>query len=299
MYDIPAGLIGLGLLVSTVVAVVAGYRIGISHKDRTDASSREHIHITETSTLGVLALLLAFSFSQSLQRYDTRSDQVVDEANAIGTAWLRTDLLPSQVRDEVRQLMRRYVDLQVEATRVDTSQAAWRSEVAEAAALQGALWSYAGRVTELDANHVRSGLFVQALNDMFDAFGRRDAGLARHVPEPVLLLLFCVFLAAAAIVGFASGTAGHRPPAVSLVMVAIIVLLVYVILDLDRPRRGLIEVPKQNLYDLQASIHQAMASAPGRAPAGSVGASTAASASSATSATSEASASAAASAASR
>src|SRR5262245_7368018 len=136
MYDIPAGLIGLGLLILTVAAVEGGYRAGIRRKERTDEPSRAHIHLTETSMLALRALLLAFSFSAALQRYDTRSDQLVDEANAIGTLWLRTDLLPPQVRDDVRRLVRRYVDVQVEATTLDTSQAAWRDALAEAGALQ-------------------------------------------------------------------------------------------------------------------------------------------------------------------
>ena len=264
MYDINAGWIVLGLLACTVVAVEAGYRIGLVRKERTDEPSRAHIHLTESSTLGILALLLAFAFAQSLQRYDSRSDQVVDEANAIGTAWLRIDLLPPQLRGEVRSLMRKYVDVQVRASRIATSSGAeWRTTVAEAAELQTALWTYVGRASALDPNMGTTGLFTQALNEMFDSFGRRDAGLARHVPEPVLLLLFGVFLVAATIVGFAAGTAGHRPPAVSLVMVGLIVLLILVILDLDRPRRGLIEVPKQSLYDLQASIHKAMGPASG------------------------------------
>ena len=89
---------------------------------------------------------------------------------------------------------------------------------------------------------------------MIDSYGRRDAGLDRHVPEAVLLLLFGVLLITAAIVGFAAGSGGHRPPAVSWIMVTLIVVLIMVVLDLDRPRRGLIEVSKQSLYDLQASI---------------------------------------------
>jgi hypothetical protein len=262
MYDIAAGWIVLGLLVSAVVAVEAGYRLGVLRRDRTDEPSRAHIHLTETSTIGILALLLAFSFSQALQRYDSRSDQVVDEANAIGTAWLRIDLLPPQLRGEVRVLMRKYVDVQVRSSRIATASGdEWRAAVGEAAELQAALWSYVGRASALDPNMGTTGLFTQSLNEMFDSYGRRDAGLARHVPEPVLLLLFGVFLVAATIVGFAAGTEGHRPPAVSLVMVGLIVLLILAVLDLDRPRRGLIEVPKQSLYDLQASIHKAMAPA--------------------------------------
>ena len=136
--------------------------------------------------------------------------------------------------------------------------------------MQGALWSYAGRAADLDPSPVRSGLFIQALNEMIDSFGRRDAGLNRHVPEVVLFLLFGVFLITAAIVGFASGTGGHRPPAVSLVMVGLIVVLVFVILDLDRPRRGLIEVSKKSLYDLQASINSPAAVPVAPSPSASV-----------------------------
>ncbi len=263
MYDIDAGLIAGFLLVSTVAALEVGYRVGIGTREGLDEPSRAHIQLTETATLSLLALLLAFTFSLSLQRFDSRSDQVVDEANAIGTVYLRIDLLPPSLRDPVRGLMREYVDQLVKSSRIATSrESEWRASVVESGRLQTALWSYAARAAELDASPVRSGMFIQALNDMFDSFGRRDAGLQRHVPEVVLLLLLGVFLITAAIVGFASGTSGHRPPAVSLVMIGLIVVLVFVILDLDRPRRGLIEVSKQSLYDLQASI-AAPAGAPG------------------------------------
>ena len=268
MYDIPAGLIVLGLFGSTVAMLEVGYRAGIPRRERTDEASRTHIHLTETSTLGLLALLLAFAFSQALQRYDSRSEQVVDEANAIGTAYLRIDLLPPALRDDVRLVMRRYVDLKVKSTTFATSdEAGWRAVVDEASALQPVLWAYAMRAAQIDPSPVASGLFIQALNEMFDSFGRRDAGLARHVPEVVLFLLFCVFMIAATIVGFAAGTSGHRPPAVSLVMIGLIGVLIYVILDLDRPRRGLIEVPKQSLYDLRESVNRPASPASLPAPA--------------------------------
>ncbi len=109
--------------------------------------------------------------------------------------------------------MREYVNERVRSSTIATSREGdWRASVAEAGRLQTALWSYAGRAAELDPSPVRSGMFIQALNDMIDSFGRRDAGLNRHVPEVVLLLLFGVFLITAAIVGFASGIGGHRPP---------------------------------------------------------------------------------------
>jgi hypothetical protein len=97
-------------------------------------------------------------------------------------------------------------------------------------------------------------MFVQATNDMIDSFGRRDAALNRHVPEVVLFLLLGTFLITGAIVGYSGGVVGRRPPLVSFAMVGLIVVLVFVILDLDRPRRGVIVVSEKNMLDLQASM---------------------------------------------
>src|SRR4029078_5533130 len=94
------------------------------------------------------------------------------------------------------------------ASRVSTVEDETRAFAAEAGRMQAALWSYAGGAADLDPSVVRSGLFIQTLNDMIDSSGRRDAGLARHVPEAVLLLLFGVLAITAAIVGFAAGSGG-------------------------------------------------------------------------------------------
>jgi hypothetical protein len=255
MYDIDGVVIAGVLLVATLAAIEAGYRLGFRLREASDETSRSHVNTTQSATLSLLALLLAFTFSLSLQRYDSRSDQVVDEANAIGTAYLRIDLLPATLRDEVRRTMREYVNLRVRSSKTAIFDGQWQAMEADAGRLQAALWGYAARAAELAPNPVTSGLFVQAVNDMIDSFGRRDAGLNRHVPEVVLILLYGVFLITAAIVGYACGVGGHRPPAVTFIMVALIVGLIYVITDLDRPRRGLIEVSKKSLYDLQASIN--------------------------------------------
>ena len=93
------------------------------------------------------------------------------------------------------------------------------------------------------------------LPDLFgqDAFGERDAALERHVPEPVLFLLYGTFLMTGCVVGFTAGLAGHRTSFATYVMVALIVLLVFVIIDLDRPRRGMIEVSQKSMTDLQSA----------------------------------------------
>lgn len=108
---------------------------------------------------------------------------------------------------------------------------------------------------EVDPNAYTPTLFAESVNQLIDNFGKRDAALSRHVPEVLLLLLLCgTFLMTDATVGFSTGIAGHQPSMVSYVLVALIVVLVFIILDLDRSRRGLIEVSQKSLLDWQSSV---------------------------------------------
>ncbi len=255
MYDVNSLAIAGVLFVSMALAIEMGYRLGRGRQVSADDGFKAHVNGIAASLVGILALLLGFTFSLSLQRFDQRSGAVVDEANAIGTAYLRSQLLPVSVRGEVQELLRAYLGSRVQASAVTLANQAERELLlAQAKEAQLALWAYARQAAEQDPNPVTSGLFIQALNELIDSFGRRDAALTRHVPEVVLLLLFGTFLMAGAIVGYAAGVAGHRASFVTYVMVALIVVLVFVILDLDRPRRGLIEVSRTSLVDLQGAI---------------------------------------------
>lgn len=205
--------------------------------------------------LGVLALLLGFTFSLSLQRYDSRNEAVVAEANAIGTTYLRAKLLPASMRNKVEDLIRSYLDVRVQETTVPLSQLAERQALlTQASQYQDEIWRYALLAAEEDKSPVTSGLFIQSLNEMIDSFGRRNAALGRHVPEVVLFLLFATFILTWVIVGYAAGVAGNRVSLVAYIMVVLIVLLIFIIIDLDRPRRGLIEIDHSSLFQLRDAI---------------------------------------------
>lgn len=255
LYDVNTGLIAGVLLLSMALAIELGHRLGLRSKGSTNEATRDHISGIQSSILGILALLLGFTFSLSLQRFDSRSEAVVEEANAIGTAYLRVQLLPAAMRTEVRALLRDYLDLRVQASVLTAIDRAERQDLlAKAGRAQSILWGYAVQALEVDPNAYTPTLFAESVNQLIDNFGKRDAALSRHVPEVVLLLLYGTFLMTGAIVGFSTGIAGHRPSMVSYVLVALIVVLVFIILDLDRPRRGLIEVSQKSLLDLQSSI---------------------------------------------
>jgi len=260
MYNLNSILIISILFISLVIAIEAGYRIGRRFQSTQDDLSRSQVNAIQASLLGVLALLLGFTFSQSLQRYDSRSEALVDEANAIGTTYLRAKLLPASMRSEVQVLIGEYVDKRVQEATIPLSDVAARQVLLdESTQDQAEMWQYALLAAEEDKSPVTSGLFIQSLNELIDSYGKRNASLSRHVPEVALFLLFGTFVLTWGIVGFASGITGKRVSIVAHIMLVLIILLVFIIIDLDRPRRGLIEINQTNLIELQQSIDEDLA----------------------------------------
>lgn len=254
MYDHNSFLIVTLLLLALLVAIEIGYRAGRKYGNVSDKPKKSQITSIQGSILGMLALLLGFTFSLSLQRYDTRSQAVINEANAIGTVALRAGLVPEALRAQTKDLVRDYLDLRIRASEISLD----RPEERRAVLLQSeqvfnSLWAMAQQAGDEDPSPVRSGYFLLSLNDMIDAFGSRDAALSRHVPEIVLFLMFGTLVMTASLVGYGSGVAGHRATFAAYTLLLLIVCLVFVVIDLDRPRRGLIEVSQQSLIDLRTS----------------------------------------------
>lgn len=257
MYNQSSILIAVVLFASMLLAIEAGYRLGLKVKMSVSKSYKAQIDAAQASLIGILALLIAFTFSIAIQRFDSRSDAVVDEANAIGTAYLRTQLIPVSVRNDAQQSLRDYLDLRVQASSASLDHPAERiALLVKANQTLDTLWRYAIQAADENAGPVTSGLFIQSLNEVIDSFGRRIATIDRHVPEAVLLLLSFVFIITGSILGFSIGVTGHRPSLVSYIMTGLIVLLVFIIIDLDHPRRGLIQVSQKSLIDLQTSINK-------------------------------------------
>lgn len=256
LYAVDSVWIALGLFLSMTLAIEMGYRLGHRVQKGATDSFKVHVNAISASLLGILALMLGFTFSLSVQRFDRRSEAVVNEANAIGTAYLRSQLLPVALRNDVQKLLRDYVQLRIQAsTTTLLDQVGQAVLLAQASQRQNVLWAYARQAADADPNPVSTGLFVQSVNELIDNFGTGNAELTRHVPEVVLLLLYATFLMAGSVIGYSAGVAGHRMSFVTYVMVLLVVVLVFIIIDLDRPRRGLIEVSQQSLIELRTAIN--------------------------------------------
>jgi len=257
LYSVNSVLIAALLFVLIVLANEAGYRFAWRFSEKPDEAIKSQTNSVQAGMLGLLALLLGFSFTMALQRFDGRSASVMEESNAIGTAYLRTSLLSEPYSAEVDSLIAHYVDLRIESGGIDMADPSVREDVIEkTVALQGQLWKIAIEAADADPRPVTSGYFIQSLNEVFDAYGRRQAALEKHVPELVLFLLFTIFVISGYILGYASGLHRRRAWMATMSMTALIVLVIFIVIDLDRPRRGLIQVDQSSMTGLKRQIEK-------------------------------------------
>jgi hypothetical protein len=244
----------VGFLVGSAIVFLAsefGWRLGARTKGH---GASGNISALEQSLLGLLALIVGFTFLMSLTRFEARRDAVLNEANAIGTTALRARLLPEPHRTESLKLLREYAQIRIDYIPTGKSFAELPTIIDRSNNIQEALWQQVKALSTKDNTMVPTGLFIQALNEMIDNQGKRLSALRNYIPELVLLSLFAI---AAVACGFA-GYAGGLDPLRSRVPVFITALLVcgviFVILDLDRPNVGFITISQQPMIDTVANI---------------------------------------------
>jgi hypothetical protein len=179
---------------------------------------------------------------------------VLDEANAIGTTYLRAELLPEPYATKAAYLLRQYVANRIGFFSAGIDQARLEADNAEAAQLQGQLWAIAQAASAQDNRAIPTGLFVQSLNETIDLQATRLAAFQNRVPETVIWLLLGVAVATAGVVGYNNGLGDRRHAFGAITLIVLITIIIWVIIDIDRPRRGLIQVSQQRMISLQDFI---------------------------------------------
>jgi hypothetical protein len=248
-------LTGIGVFAGMLVLMEVGARLAYRRRARDPEDERSGTSTAEGAVFALLGLLIAFTFSGALDRFETRRAQIIDESNAIGTAWLRTGLLQEPERGEVRQAMREYVDARLSAYADMSDPDAARAALARANDLQGPLWAKLASASKAAGESVPL-LLLPAVNDMFDLASTRVAALENHPPMLVYLLLVTLALACALLAGFAMGWCKRSHWAHRLIFAVVVALTVYAILDLEYPRQGFVRIDKFDrvLVDLRASM---------------------------------------------
>jgi hypothetical protein len=203
--------------------------------------------------LGLVGLLLAFGLSMAVGRYEARRTLVVQEANDIGTTYLRAQLLAEPERSRSMELLEEYTDHVIDVADAVPGTEEYRAAVASVDGLQGELWELAGDAVETDPVGTAPRLYIETLTNTFDTHTARVASLGNRVPTPVMVLL--VFGSALAVGALAFYlTLLGRGLATSLITAGVVLIILFVSFDLDRPRRGFIEVPDTPLVNLRESF---------------------------------------------
>jgi len=255
MFALASILAALALLAGMLGLMELGTRWGKKRLALDPDGARAGTGAAEGAVFALLGLLIAFTFSGAAQRFDMRRDLIVAETNALGTAWLRLDLLPAAERAALQQGFRDYLDARLAAYRAMPDLEAARASLERAAGMQGEIWSRAVAACGSDGQ-ARAMLLLPALNEMFDIASERTAATEMHAPEIVFGLLILLALGCALLAGFAMASSSTRNWTHRIAFAAVVSLTAYTIYDLEYPRRGLVRVDSFDhlLVDLRASM---------------------------------------------
>ena len=257
-----------GLLLSTfgsqwaVLAIAAlllltfaevGFRLGLSLHVSHDQARKGQIGGIQGAVLGLLGLLLGFTFAMAVARHEARRELVVKEANAIGTTFLRAALLPPAHVLPVEDLLRRYVALRIELHSLADDQAKFAEALRLSADLQRQLWEHATAAGRESPTPIVA-TFIVTLNETIDTEAERLAASRNRIPGVVWLLLLIVASLGCVTSSYGAGAEGARSAFTSFVLPLLITVCMTLIFDVANPRQGFIGVSQQPLLDLQESI---------------------------------------------
>ncbi|HYN79155.1 MAG TPA: hypothetical protein VES73_15340, partial [Lamprocystis sp. (in: g-proteobacteria)] len=253
---VSSAILAVGLFVSVFLAQFLGRALGGRRLAIFGDAEKTGAGAVEGTVFALLGLMLAFTFSGAASRFDHRRELVVQQVNAIGTAWLRIDLLPPPDQPQVRELIRRYVDglLEAAAGAGDTRRLAQASEVLSD--LQGRIWRLSVDAAARDGRPQVASLMLPPLNEAFDLTTSRLAATRIHVQPAVLWFLFALAVLAGLLAGH-SQAATKRPDWLHMsIFATLISATLYFIMDLEYPRRGLITLESADVFlvDLRASL---------------------------------------------
>lgn len=238
---------GLALLLfpAMLLLLELGRRFRLRHKRASESTA------IEGAIFALFGLLLAFTFSGAVSRYDAHRQLLVQESNAIGTAYLRLDLLPAQAQPKLRQLFRDYTE-----SRLHLFDAVHQKLSPESIRLQREIWLQAVAATSMSgANPDAAKLLLPAINNMIDISATRQNAFDMHPPEVVFLLLFAFSLGCAFLAGFGM-TSTPRNWLYIVALAAAVTLTIYATLEIEFPRQGLLRLSKTDstLIDLRNSM---------------------------------------------
>lgn len=238
--NISTAVISLVLFAGIVIFYLSGVWLGNYQKKNNPDAKAEGVGPLEGALLGLLALLLSFTFSMSASRYDTRRSLIIQEANNISTVFLRTDLYPDSTRLVFKKELRQYLEARIHYYNVGNDELNISNTINDAGKISDRIWQHAARLERESTSAIPHNLMIPALNNMIDVVTSRDAARLARVPEPIIWLLIILTLLGSLIIGY-SKKEKKNDWIVFFIYSLMTVITIYTIIDLDRPLRGIIK----------------------------------------------------------
>jgi len=235
-------LVVFGIFGSMLLLLEFGRRMGRRGRVIDPEGAKAGLGTVDGAVFGLMGLLIAFTFSGAAARFDARRTAAVDEANAIGTSWLRLDLLPAAAQASIRPKLRDYTSARLEAFRKLPDMEAARVESARANSLQQEIWRNAVAACSETNSIPTAVLVLPALNQMFDAASSRTIHAQMHPPLMIYQMLVLLVLASSLLAGYGLGVGKVRNRFHALAFTLTIMVTLLVILDFEFPRLGLIRL---------------------------------------------------------
>ena len=247
-----AGILMLGM----VILIEVGRRIAIRRENRVGEGAHKGLGVLEGSVFGLLGLLIGFTFSGAATRFYERRQLITEEANDIGTAYLRINLLPDQAQPAVRQKFRQYLDSRLETYRRLPDIEAAFAELSNSKKIQDEIWAYSVAGCRDSSSQACNMLLLPALNSMFDIVTTRTEATKIHPPPIIFGMIVVLSFAGALLAGYGMAESKSRSWVHILGLAVVMAFAVYVIMDIEYPRAGLITVAgaDQVLVELRESM---------------------------------------------
>ena len=254
---IPPLLFALVLLIGMLLLLEIGRRVGVKRRPKESDGERGGLGTVEGAVFALFGLMVAFTFSGAASRFNEKRMLIVEEVNCIETAYLRLNLLSGKTRPALQELFRHYLDSRLETYRRLPNMVAAEMEMANTQKIQQEVWTAAVAATPLPDSHPSSGLLLlPAINSMFDIATTRTMALQLHPPRIIYALLLGLGLICSLLAGYRMSSGQHRSWVHILSFTVLTVVIVYVMLDVEYPRTGLIRLDHSDeaLVDLRARM---------------------------------------------
>jgi hypothetical protein len=230
-----------GLTAAIVLSIEIGYRIGLRFSTEIPESARNVSAAIVGSVFGLMGLLIAFTFYGAGSRFDNRRSLMVEEANIIGTAYLRLDLLPADAQPRLREYFRKYLRSRIATYQKVPDFQATRLEIARSQAIQADLWKEVVESTKTSSPATQS-LVLTSLNQLIDITTTQTVALTTHPPVPIYAMLGLACLVSSALAGYTLSYSKTRDWMQILTFALVLGVAIYVIFDYEYPRVGVIRV---------------------------------------------------------